>query len=178
MSQSRIEAFLQSEQFILERPSRPIESLFEGPQNFAAILTQEIERIKEKAAQEGYKKAITDISNIAKEKVEKYIFNVSFIVGIVHHFANVEIKKEIKIIDSRTRFCFDSEWIDITFIVDADPDSEIVFSNLLSRIQFAILQKLNIIIELFYVNERSRKIDYAALKNDYPFVVKPAVIKT
>ncbi len=180
MAYNRLEKILLSKEGDfgnLALAQKPIESLFEGPQNFSAILTQEIVKIKQKAEKDGYEKAIADINNFTKDKIEKYIYNISFIVGLVQYLTINEVKKDIKVIDSRARFCFDTEWIDIVFIIEADADDEILFSNLLSNIQHVVFQNQNLIVEMLYINEKSREVDYSALKNDYPFVVKPAEIK-
>ena len=176
MMQNRIELFLNPERY-LSRLQKPVESLFEGPKNFSTLLIQEIERVQQEAERKGYQKAIEDVDRTVGKNLEKYISNISFIVGLVYYLTQDEIKKDIKIKDSRTRFCPDTEWIDIIFVIDANPADEIQFSNLLSNMEREFLQKQNIVLEMFYINERDKSIDYSTLKNDYPFTIKPFEIK-
>lgn len=181
MTQNRIKEFLYSSPIDFKKPSfshRSVEALFEGPKNYATILSEVIAATKEKAEREGYKKALDDINRLAQKRVENYIFTVSLIVGIVHSAIKQGVIKNLTIIDSRAKFCFDSEWVDINFVIDADKETEIAFSNFLSHVQHVILEKRNIMIELFYLNERNRGIDYSALKNDYSFSVKPLEMKS
>ncbi len=176
MTYNRIESFMNPELY-LPRLQKPVESLFEGPKNFSTLLIQEIERVQQEAERKGYHKAIKDVESVVGKELEKYIFNVSFIVSLVYYFTQNDIKKDIKIKDSRTRFCPDTGWIDIIFIIDANLADEIPFSNLLSNIEREFLQKQNIVLEMFYINERDKSIDYSTLKNDYPFTIKPFEFK-
>ncbi len=150
-----------------------LESLFEGPKDLSSILVEEIQR----AEKRGHKKAIDKIKNIAKERIENYIFEISLIVSLAYHLANKKLKKDFRIVDSRAKFCFDSEWIDINFIIDASPEEEIQFSNLLSNVKTLFLNEENLMIELFLINTKNKEVDYSALKSDYPFLIKPFKIK-
>jgi hypothetical protein len=119
---------------------------------------------------------VADMNKAAKERVEKYIYNISFIVGLIHKVASDEIKN-FKIVDSRARFSFDTEWIDLAFVIDSEFEDEIRFSSVLNRIQNSVFLNQKRIIEIIQVNQKNKELDHSVLKSDYPFIVKPADIK-
>lgn len=155
-----------------------IEALFDGPKDFAAIVAERIVRIKQQAEKDGYRKALKEVNDSVKKMAEDYIFTISRIVTLVHQVKNANIKDDVEIIDSRARFCLDTEWIDINFVIKADRKNEVKFSTILTEVKKDIFGQINKIAELFFVNEKQGAIDYSLLKNDYPFVVKPIELKS
>ena len=181
--QNRLEKYLTSEINLFEKSPalthKSLDALFDGPKNLSGILTDVAEEIKnreKKAEKKGYERAVADMNKAAKERVEKYIYNISFIVGLIHKVASDEIKN-FKIVDSRARFSFDTEWIDLAFVIDSEFEDEILFSSVLNRIQNSVFSNQKRIIEIIQVNQKNKELDHSVLKSDYPFIVKPAEIK-
>lgn len=180
---NRLEQYFASKKNLFEgNPAlgqKSVDAFFEGPKNLSAILTDVVEEIKSVerlAERKGYERAIADMNKAAKERVEKYIFNISIVVGLIHTIAFNELKN-LKIIESRARFSFDTEWIDLAFVIEADFEDEVQFSNLLSRTQSSVFEHQKRMIEIIQVNQKNMELDHSSLKSDYPFVVKPADIK-
>lgn len=148
--------------------SGDLDSFFEGPQTFPVLLREALER----ARQQGVKEAIDKISAGITENLKKHISEVIRTVSLVDSVVkktlpNLEIKAY------RSKFCFDLGWINVFFVINSSVEDEISFSNLLNGVEQVILKEDNFIIETLFVNERDKEVDYSAIKNDYPFTIKP-----
>ncbi len=80
--------------------------------------------------------------------------------------------KQLKVIQVRADFDFGAWMIRLLFIIDADPHSEMLFSDLLASIERIISQEGSFLPQLMYVNRRSQTVDSASVRQNYPFVGK------
>lgn len=141
---------------------------FDGPQDFKALLQEALER----ARQQGVKETIDKVSEGITEHLKRHIYEVIRTVSLVENIVKKSLPN-LQIKDCRSKFCFDLGWINVFFVINSSLEDEILFSNLLNGIEQAILKEDNFIIETFFVNDREKEIDYSAIKNDYPFNIKP-----
>jgi|GEM_PF-3201008 len=148
--------------------SGDLDSFFDGPQTFDALLREALER----ARQQGIKEAIDKISAGITERLKKHISEVIRAVSLLDTVAK-KVLPNLQIKDYRSKLSFDSGWINIFFVISSSLEDEIAFSNVLNGVEQIILKEDNFIIETFFINERDKEIDYSAIKNDYPFTIKP-----
>jgi hypothetical protein len=80
--------------------------------------------------------------------------------------------EQLKVVQVRADFDFGAWMIRLLFIIDADPQSEMSFSDLLARIERIISQEGSFLPQLMYVNKRSQTVDSASVRQNYPFVGK------
>lgn len=171
--ENRVKSYLNSREIptILKNTPLPapgdLDSFFDN-QTFQALLRDALE----KARQQGAREAIDKISAGITEYLKKHISEVIRTVSLVDSIAKKSLLN-LQIKDCRTKFCFDLGWINIFFVINSSLDDEISFSNLLNGVEQVILKEDNFIIETFFINERDKEIDYSAIKNDYPFTIKP-----
>ncbi|MDD5226062.1 MAG: hypothetical protein PHV97_02625, partial [Candidatus Omnitrophica bacterium] len=69
----------------------------------------------------------------------------------------------------RAKLSFGSDWLNLCFVIDSSLEEEKKFSGMLDSFEKAILEQKNMVLEMFFANDRDGKVDYTTLKNDYPF---------
>ena len=77
--------------------------------------------------------------------------------------------QDLKINEARTNFSFETLAINVLFIIDADIDSELRFSQFLTQSKKSIYESDKYFSDIFYINKRDAKIDVDAINHDYPF---------
>lgn len=172
--ENRIKSYLNTKEIpnILRNTSLAVkgdlDGFFDGPQKFQELLQDALER----ARQQGIKEAIDKVSEGITEHLKKHISEVIRTASLVESIAKKTLPN-LQIKDCRSKFCFDLGWINVFFVINSSLEDEVLFSNLLNGIEQAILKEDNFIIETFFVNDKDKEIDYSAIKNDYPFNIKP-----
>lgn len=148
-------------------------NLFTGPQGIDILISEVIKQKEEEAKKEGRLEAFREISSEVIKQIESYVMLLTRIVDFITEMINVEFKgKDIKIIQARTNFDFNTFKINILFIIDANPGGELAFLGLSNGAERAILESDNFIAELFYINKRGSELDESTIECDYPFIRK------
>lgn len=78
--------------------------------------------------------------------------------------------EEAKVVLVRTDLDFRNWLVKILFIIDATPEMELSFYQLLNGIEMDTLRAEPYMAELQFVNRRNAKIDFDAIRREYPFV--------
>jgi len=170
---NRLNSYLNSKEIPNILKSSPIalsgdlDGFFNGPQDFQALLRQALAR----ARQQGIKETIDKVAEGITEHLKKHISEVIRTASLVENITKKGLPN-LQIKDCRSKFSFDLGWINLFFVINSSIEDEVLFSNLLNRVEQAILKQDNFIIETFFVNDRDKEIDYSAIKNDYPFNIK------
>ena len=145
--------------------------LFEGPQEIETLISKHIKDREQKAKREGYQAALEEIGAEARKQIDQYIFLVNKIAGIVRDVVTKKFpENELKILESRTNFHFDSFHIDILFMIETSLEKEFEFTQILNAIKSFVLQEDQFVAELFYLNIRGKELDQCSIDNDYPFL--------
>jgi hypothetical protein len=79
---------------------------------------------------------------------------------------------QLRLVQTRTYFDFGAWMVRLLFIVDADPHSEMGFSDLLARIERIVTLEGCFLPQLMYINKRVQSIDGPSVRENYPFVCK------
>jgi len=147
--------------------------LFSGPQGIDNLISDYIKQREEAARQEGVKEVIEKLVSRIRAQTENYMLLITRIVDFIYELIGKDFKeKDIKIIEARTNFYLETQWINVLFVIDADSENELAFSQMLSDIQRFILEKEHHIAEIFYVNTRDATIDKDSVYADYPYIRK------
>jgi len=154
--------------------------LFRGPQDPDTVVLDFIE--KETAAREQDAKAggavgsveVTDkIRTTIIELTDDYLSLILKIGEFAYEKTGKEFTdEELKIAQVRTDFDFRTWLVRILFIIDADPEKELPFCQVLAEIEKAVLLRERFVVQLLSVNKRDRKIDADSIRENYPFVAK------
>lgn len=156
-------------------PPLPVrEGLFGDPEVVKKIISEYTRRYELKRAQEkGYKKALIDIQREVRKQVDGYISLLTKISDFVYEITEEPFKEfDFKVTGIRTNFYFETQRINILFVIDTDFEAERFFSDLLDEVEKTILDKENFVAELFYINGRSKKLDETSIEHDYPIFRK------
>jgi hypothetical protein len=78
--------------------------------------------------------------------------------------------EEVKVVLVRTDMDFHNWLVRILFIIDANPEMEMSFYQLLNGIEMDTLRGEPFMAELTFVNRRTTEIDFDAIRREYPFV--------
>ena len=158
----------------LNFPPLPVRlDLFESSEIIKDAISKFIERESERIKKEGYKEALAEIIGGVRKQVDNYISLITKIADFVDDVTNKKFKKlDFKLTEVRTNFYFETQRINILFVIDADFKDEIPFSNFLNELEQTILKAENFIAELFYVNRRNTKLDKTSIECDYPCLKK------
>ncbi len=148
------------------------EELISGPQTFQYLLENEIAKAKQVGYESGYRDANTEIESRIKKRIETYISSVIKVGALAHSLA---AKLNVKITHFFVNFCFDTGAIDTMFVIDSPVEDEILFSQVLDEAEQKILKEDKFIAEALFVNKRNKDIDFATLKNNYPFSFNPSI---
>lgn len=102
-----------------------------------------------------------------------YVTLIKRISEFVHDRARREVTEDrLRVVQTRTYFDFGAWVIRLLFIVDADPQSEMFFSDLLARIESIVTLEGCFIAQLMYINKRAQSIDGESVTENYPFVCR------
>jgi len=85
--------------------------------------------------------------------------------------------EQLRVVQVRTYFDFGAWMVRLLFIVDADPQSEMCFSDLLARIERIVTLEGCFAAQLMYINKRVQNIDGPSVRENYPFICKFPVDK-
>ena len=147
--------------------------LYQNQEDLRALALDFIKFKVEKAKREGATEAVKKISVEIIKQMQSYANLITKIVDFVYKVSKDEFKdKEFKIIEGRTNFCFETRRINILFVIDANFENELFFSNMLNDISKMVLEEDNFIAELFYINKKNTDLDVSLINNEYPFVRK------
>jgi hypothetical protein len=80
--------------------------------------------------------------------------------------------EQLRLVQTRTYFDFGAWMVRLLFIVDADPRSEMSFSDLLARIERIVTLEGCFVPQLMYINKRVQNIDGSSVSENYPFICK------
>ena len=83
--------------------------------------------------------------------------------------------EQVRIAQVRASFDFRSWLVKVMFVIDADIEEELRFSQMLHQLENIVLHSNSFAAELDYVNKRKGPLDCDSLRRRYPFVarVKP-----
>ncbi|PIY82939.1 MAG: hypothetical protein COX96_04540 [Candidatus Omnitrophica bacterium CG_4_10_14_0_2_um_filter_44_9] len=144
--------------------------LYQNQEDLLALVLDFIKAKEEKAKKEGILEVVEKITSEIKKQMQTYVDLVTKIVDFIYATAKEEFKdKDLKILVSRTNFCFETKGINILFIIDASFENELTFSTMLHEVSQMVLEQDNFISELFYLNKRNIELDEDLIMNEYPF---------
>jgi hypothetical protein len=154
---------------------------FEGEQTYKNIPhlikryeTQQIDELQ-RAKKEGYDKALLELRAKVKERINQYLFFLTQVTDAVYTKADEKFKEcDFKISKIRTNFYFDTQRINLLFIIDADYKYEKDFHKSLLEIEQFVLKTKNSVVELLYLNNRSKTLDTISISCDFPIIIKKA----
>lgn len=153
-----------------------LQNAFSSPvillENYIELFRQkEIEKAIEvkRAREKGYEDAIGRIlENITKE-INDYMELITRITDFVYEKVTKDFK-DIKIIEARTNLYFGTKFIRVLFIVETEYERELELIKLFNEIKSIVLNKKNVISEIFVLNKKDTEIDNFSLEADYPFI--------
>ncbi len=144
---------------------------FGNPQYVKKLIDNFVNYKINEARREGFKEALSKIEESAKKQVNGYINLVTRVADFVINEAPKLLEKAgFRIIETRTKFHFDTREISLLFITDSSLEDEITFSNFLMQTEKDILRGENFVAELFSINKRDVDLDYDSINNDYPAI--------
>jgi hypothetical protein len=86
------------------------------------------------------------------------------------------LNDEVRVAQVRTSFDFRHWFVRVLFVIDADPDKELRFSQMANDLERMVLLSDSFAAEVDYVNKRYQDLDYDLVRDRYPFVAKVRVI--
>jgi hypothetical protein len=152
---------------------------FNGPQdvrNLARVfIRQETARRKAKAVAEGMADSRESEESI-RIRVIRCMNNYLSLILKISEFAGDRARKEfadqdLRIIQVRTSFDFRTWLVRLLFVVDADPEAEAYFTQLLNAIEKFVLLEECFVATLIHVNTREGIVDELSIHRNYPLVV-------
>lgn len=149
--------------------------LYTGPQDIRTLssefIEEKIKRREEEARKEGAIELAKAIRSRIEERIDRYISLITRIVDYIYEAVQEEFADEdLRILEARTNFDFDTQPVGIMFIIDAAPTAESDFLTFVNGIEKVVLHEDGYVANLLYVNNRDAKIDEESILYDYPFV--------
>jgi hypothetical protein len=173
--QNRISNYLDTADFPALFSQFSLTDMFDDKEKIRALVTQFIEHKVEEAKRQGAQEAILKLRTEVERQIDNYVLVITKIVDMINHVAREEFKASdpklgLKVVESRTNFDLYNMAIKLLFIIDADLEAELEFSDLLSRTEKFVLEKEGFLSDIFYINKRNSTLDYDSISQDYPFV--------
>ena len=112
-----------------------------------------------------------------RPEVVRCVFDYVSLIRRVAEFVCDRARRELtedrlRIVQTRTYFDFGAWMVRLLFIVDADPHSEMFFSDLLARTEKIVTLEGCFVPQLMYINKRAQNIDGSSVTENYPFVCR------
>jgi hypothetical protein len=151
---------------------------FKGVQNPQTAVENYIEveaaRREEIAASLGEIDSAEDAREIRDEIVRAINDYLSLIIKISEYTCEAASRDfrsdEAKVVLVRTDLDFTNWLVRILFIVDATPEMEMSFYQMLSGIEMDTLRGEPFMAELNFLNRRNGEVDFDAVRREFPFV--------
>ena len=146
------------------------ERLLEGPKGIPALLKEAMSV----GAHFGRQQAKKEREIMAKQGLKRYLDQIYAAVHTLY-LSTSKFLPSVNIVETRAKLCFATHEIQIMALVEyASFDDELKFGDLVSQLEFLILKKDNLIVDILYLQNDPGRVDYEAVKSDYPFMVKHA----
>lgn len=133
--------------------------------SFEDLLRQATKEAVEAGKRKAYKEVNAQIEKNLNQYIGRIIRIASLVESVTKKFTKIEIA------EFRASLHFNSEWIELLFIINCSLEEEFEFVGILSQIEHLFLQEDNVIVESLCVNAKEKKIDKGSLYDDFPFSI-------
>lgn len=162
--------------FFLSRQLR----LFRGPQDAEHVVSEFIEKETANREKDAKKNGAPEPWQLAKSirpKIIRRLYDYLSLMNKIGEFTSYRVGEEFPegqliIVQVRTDFDFRMWLVKMLFIIDADPELEPKFSELLKEIENVVRLEERFAPVLRHLNRRTNKIDTESVRRDFPFVSK------
>lgn len=157
------------------RASLPVSFQADPENDINNVISEYIEwrvtEAKKQAFVEGKKEAVRELEGLFHKEYEQYKDTIGRIVKIVSKITEDTFRSgDFKIIESRTSLSYEMQ-VKILFVIDTKVEDELPFVQLLNQLKKNFLAQDKLFAEIYFINQRSSRLDHSSINMDYPWGV-------
>lgn len=147
------------------------EGVLDGPKHITGLVAEAIEYGQKIGRQE----AREQIKTAVEEKLKEYLDDVYMPVHLLHQAIKDRIPS-LQITQTRTRLSFATRQVKIMLLIKRQSfEDEVELGRLIADCESFLLRTHNLLVDVAYLEDDRKRVDYDAVKHDYPFTIKEHV---